>query len=191
MQPTIKFLLKDIHDTHKALMEDVELINQLQISVKKITACFQAGGKLLICGNGGSASQAEHLAAEFTGRFKLERPPLHAETLHNNISHLTAVANDYHFSQVFKRSLQAVGKTNDILLALSTSGQSENVIEVLKEAKKMGISSILWTGNKDGAAAKIADLALRYPGANTARIQEGHLVFSHILCELVETEMFG
>jgi len=151
--------------------------------------CLQSGGKLLFFGNGGSAADAQHLAAEFVGRFVLERQGLPAIALTTDSSILTSVGNDYGFDQVFARQIEALGQPNDVAVGISTSGNSPNVIEAVKKAKKQNVKTIGLAGKDGGALAKSVDLAITVSSTNTARVQECHIAIGHILCELVENEL--
>jgi len=154
-----------------------------------LTACLAAGGKVLIFGNGGSAADAQHLAAEFVNRFQIERPPLAALALTTDTSVLTSIGNDYHFDDVFSKQIRALGKKRDIAWGISTSGNSPNVVKAVKTAQKMGISTIGMTG-RGGELAECADLVLAVDSDNTARIQETHITLGHILCELLERKLY-
>jgi D-sedoheptulose 7-phosphate isomerase len=154
-----------------------------------IANCLQFGNKLLLFGNGGSAADAQHLAAEFVGRFVRERAGLPAIALTTDSSILTAVGNDYGFEQVFSRQIEALGRPNDVAIGISTSGNSANVIEGVKQASKQKLKTIGLTGKDGGAIATCVDLSITVACANTARIQECHITIGHILCELVETEL--
>jgi D-sedoheptulose 7-phosphate isomerase len=154
-----------------------------------ITTCLQAGSKLLFFGNGGSAADAQHLAAEFVGRFVSERAGLAAISLTTDASILTAVGNDYGFDRVFARQVQALGRPGDVAVAISTSGNSPNVLEAVKEAKKLGLNVIGLTGKDGGALAREAHVAITVDSGSTARIQECHIAIGHIFCELVEREL--
>jgi D-sedoheptulose 7-phosphate isomerase len=154
-----------------------------------ITICLQSGGKLLFFGNGGSAADAQHLAAEFVGRFVLERAGLAAISLTTDSSILTAVGNDYGFNRVFARQVQALGRPGDVAVAISTSGNSPNILEAVKEAKKNGLNVIGLTGKDGGALSREARVAITVESASTARIQECHIAIGHIFCELVEREL--
>jgi len=155
-----------------------------------IVSCLQAGNKLLLFGNGGSAADAQHLAAEFVGRFAIERAGLPAIALTTDSSILTAVGNDFGFEQVFSRQIEALGRPNDVAIGISTSGNSANVLAGLKQASKQNLKTIGLTGKDWGAVAKGVDLSITVACANTARVQECHITIGHILCELVETELF-
>jgi len=154
-----------------------------------LTACLAAGGKVLIFGNGGSAADAQHLAAEFVNRFQIERPPLAAFALTTDTSVLTSIGNDYHFDDVFSKQIRALGKKKDVAWGISTSGNSPNVVKAVKTAQKMGISTIGMTG-RGGELAACANLVLAVDSDNTARIQETHITLGHILCELLERKLY-
>ena len=173
------------------ILSDSELIDLIQKSADWTTEALQNDNKILFCGNGGSASDAQHLACELSGRFYLDRPPLFAECLHGNASFLTAVANDYGYNEVFARGVKAMGRKGDILYALSTSGNSKNILKAVKAAKKIGMKVIGMTGESGGKMKDLCDLILRMPSEDTPRIQEAHIMVGHIICELVEVEIFG
>jgi D-sedoheptulose 7-phosphate isomerase len=172
------------------ILEDVQLIE----SIKQISDCihhaFSIGNKLLLCGNGGSAADAQHLAAEFSGRFYQDRPPLFAEALHVNTSYLTAVANDYGFDHVYSRLVEAKGVKGDALIGLSTSGESINSIRAFEKAQEMGVTTIAFTGKKGNKLAELADHSFCVPSTDTPRIQEVHIMIGHIICEYVESAVF-
>ena len=167
------------HDCGETIVQAASLMIQ----------CLQSGGKLLFFGNGGSAADAQHLAAEFVGRFVLERQGLPAIALTTDSSILTSVGNDYGFDQVFARQIEALGQPNDVAVGISTSGNSPNVIEAVKKAKKQNVKTIGLAGKDGGALAKSVDLAITVSSTNTARVQECHIAIGHILCELVENEL--
>ena len=144
----------------------------------------------MLCGNGGSAADAQHIAAELSGRFYLDRPPLDAEALHVNSSYLTAVANDYSFDVIYSRMLEAKGKKGDALIAISTSGNSKNIIQAVKKAKELGVITIGFTGEHGGELKNLCDYCIQVPSNDTPRIQECHILFGHILCEIIEGELF-
>ena len=154
-----------------------------------LTACMAAGGKVLIFGNGGSAADAQHLAAEFINRFQIERPPLAAIALTTDTSVLTSIGNDYHFDDIFSKQIKSLGKKGDIAWGLSTSGNSPNVVKAVKTAQKIGISTIGMTG-RGGELAKCADLVIAVDSNTTARVQETHITLGHILCELLERKLY-
>jgi D-sedoheptulose 7-phosphate isomerase len=151
----------------------------------RIKACLASGAKILIFGNGGSAADAQHLAAEFVNRFRIERPPLPALALTTDTSLLTSIANDYHFNAVFSKQIQALGKKGDIAWGISTSGNSENVLQAIEQAKTQGLFTMAMTG-RGGRLAACAELVFAVDCDDTPRIQEAHITLGHILCELVE-----
>jgi len=155
-------------------------------AARRLAGVFQAGGKVLLFGNGGSAADAQHLAAEFVNRFQVERPPLAALALTTDTSILTAVANDYDFRQVFAKQVRALGRPGDLAWGISTSGNSPNVVEGLKVARELGLATLALSGRDGGPVAAAADLALVVPSRNTARIQEVHITIGHVLCDLVD-----
>ncbi|MGE5247219.1 MAG: SIS domain-containing protein [Verrucomicrobiota bacterium] len=158
-------------------------------AAQSIAEAFKAGRKLLLFGNGGSASDAQHIAAEFMNRFLIERPPLPAIALTTDTSVLTSIANDYSFDEVFSKQVKALGKKGDVALGITTSGSSANVLKALRAAKKLGMVTIALTGEA-GKAATLADIALQVPSRSTPRIQEAHIVVGHILCDLTDTLLF-
>ena len=164
-------------------------IDQIIRAAEKMAACIKAGNKIMIFGNGGSAADAQHLAAEFVNRFKIERPPLAALALTTDTSILTSIGNDYHFDEIFSKQIEALGRKNDIAWGLSTSGNSKNVIQAIKAANKKKIFSIAPTG-RGGALADCAGLVFSAESDDTARIQEAHITLGHILCDLVERTLF-
>jgi len=178
---------------HNRLFADFNENLQEQVLgfTRDLIECFNSGHKFLLLGNGGSSADAQHFSAELMGRFKKERPSLPAYALTTNSSLLTALSNDYDFTQVFSRQLLGIVKKGDLVLGISTSGNAENVIEAFKAAKQQGASTCLLTGSKGGRAGKIADRAILIPSDNTPRIQEAHIFVIHTVCELLEEEMFG
>lgn len=177
-------------ETKQKLLGDPNIIDTMQNIADDCINTFNCGGKVLFCGNGGSASDAQHLAAELSGRFNYDREPLFAEALHVNTSYITAVANDYSYDVVYSRMVKAAGKKGDVLFGITTSGNSANVINALEEAKKIGMITIALTGSNKGRADEIADYCIKIPSKNTARIQESHILVGHIICEIIETNMF-
>jgi D-sedoheptulose 7-phosphate isomerase len=164
---------------HTRIDQIIDLSNMVIESLKK-------GGKVMIFGNGGSASDSQHIAAELVGRYQKEREALPAIALTTNTSILTAIANDYGYEFVFSKQIEALGQKNDIAIGISTSGKAKNVATGIKQAKKMGIKTIVFTGGDGGDIAKLADVSLIVPSKVTARIQEAHIAVGHIICELVE-----
>jgi D-sedoheptulose 7-phosphate isomerase len=172
------------------LMADADLVGRIEQLAQSMTAVFQQKRKVLFCGNGGSAADAQHLAAELSGRFYKNRPPLFAEALHVNTSFLTAVANDYGYDEVYARMVEAAGHPGDMLVAISTSGNSPNIIKAIEKAKQCGMTVVGMTGRTGGAMADLCDLLINIPSSDTPRIQESHILVGHIVCELVEMLLF-
>ena len=163
---------------------------QLLYIVDTLVHAFKNKGKVLFCGNGGSAADAQHLAAELSGRFYKDRKALPAEALHLNTSYLTAVANDYSFDVVYERLIDGIGNPGDVLIAMTTSGNSKNIIRAIEKANELGMTTIVLTGETGGDAAVLGKLVLRVPSRNVPRIQEMHLLLGHIICQLVEERLF-
>jgi D-sedoheptulose 7-phosphate isomerase len=190
MKQKIINAVKESAGVKNAILENPEIIEALQTIVEKIVSCYQHGGKVLFCGNGGSAADAQHLAAELSGRFYYDRAPLYAEALHVNTSYLTAVANDYSYDEVYARLVKAMGRKGDILIGLSTSGNSGNILRALAQAKQQEMLTFGLTGEGGGKMKELCDLTIRIPSAVTPRIQEAHILVGHIICELVEASLF-
>ena len=183
---------RDSIETKKRAQDD--LVTVIQNAGDLMVNILLSEGKILSCGNGGSAADAQHFSAELLNRFEKERPGLPAVALTTDSSTLTAIANDYSFKQVFSKQVRAIGRSNDLLLAISTSGNSDNVIEAINAAHDRNISVIALTGKDGGAIAKILDqkdIEIRAPSERTARIQEVHLVVIHCLCDFIDTKLFG
>ena len=178
-------------DLKKKLLADSLLLTRIGEAAGLIVKAYRSGNKTLFCGNGGSAADAQHLAAELSGKFYIDRPPIHAEACHVNTSFMTAVSNDYGFEKAYARYIQAVGKKGDVLVAISTSGNSENVLLALDQAREIGFSCIVLSGSTGGKMAAKADLLINVPSDDTPRVQELHILIGHIICELVENELFG
>lgn len=155
-----------------------------------IIKAVKSGNKVILFGNGGSAADSQHIAAEFIGRFKKERPPIPAIALSTNTSIITALSNDYGYQASFKRQLEALASTGDVVVGISTSGNAANVDEALKSARRLGLKIVTMTGEDGGKIVKLADIALKVPSRNTPRIQEAHITAGHIICELVEGELY-
>lgn len=173
------------------ILSDNAFVQRLSNAVDICVKSLKSGGRVWFAGNGGSAADAQHLAAELSGRFYLDRPPLPAEALHVNSSFLTAVANDHGYEKVYSRLLQGCAHAGDVLVAISTSGNSENIIEAAKMAKSLNLNVIAFTGNTGGVLRDYCDLLLNVPCDDTPRIQESHIMIGHILCENIERELFG
>lgn len=175
---------------HIALAELVrtELAGQISVCAQTLTNCLNNGGKILVCGNGGSAADAQHFAAELVGRFEVERCGLPAIALTTDSSCLTAIGNDYGFERVFSRQVEALAGEKDLLIGISTSGNSQNVLVALQAAKQIGCATVGLTGHDGGSIAAMVDCSLVVPTQRTARVQEMHLLIIHILCELIDAE---
>ncbi len=179
---------------NRAVADSVSLKQQFAAQQgEKVTAaarllakCLKEGGKILLFGNGGSAADAQHIAAEFVNRFQVERPPLAAVALTTDTSILTAVANDYHFNEVFAKQVKALGRPGDAAIGISTSGGSTNVVAALQAAQEMGLHTVALSGRDGGPVAALADVAVVVPGRDTPRIQEVHILIGHVLCDLVD-----
>ena len=174
-------------EAFEKLKRSDELKRAVVLAAEKICASFENGGKLILCGNGGSAADCQHIAAEFVGRFKLERPALAAVALNCNTSSVTAIGNDYGFEQVFARQVEAFAHANDVLVGISTSGGSKSVVRALEKAKELGCFTILLTG--DACKASITDLTIKAPSDDTPTIQEMHIFIGHFLAEYVEEKL--
>ena len=172
------------------LLKDQQLLYIVEGIVSVCIAAFDQDKKILFCGNGGSASDAQHIAAELSGRFYKDRKPLFAEALHVNSSYMTAVANDYGYEQTYARMLQAAGRKGDVLFGISTSGNSPNVVKAIERANEVGLTTIGFTGQDGGKMDAICDLMIKIPSDDTPRIQEAHILIGHIICQLIEEELF-
>jgi D-sedoheptulose 7-phosphate isomerase len=158
--------------------------------IKMVSHAFESGNKILLFGNGGSAADAQHLAAEFVNRYVMDRPPLPAVALTTDTSILTSVSNDIAFDEIFSKQLRALGKEGDVAIGISTSGNSPNIVKAFEVAKEMGMKRVALTGNNGGVISKMADFSLVVPSTSTPRIQEVHILIGHILCEMVEHSLF-
>ncbi|HEV2957900.1 MAG TPA: D-sedoheptulose 7-phosphate isomerase [Xanthobacteraceae bacterium] len=171
--------------------DDVTLRRSLAAIADRIARTFRDGGKVLLAGNGGSAADAQHIAAEFLSRFKLDRSPLPAIALTTDSSVLTAIGNDYGFAEVFERQVRALGRAGDVFIAISTSGRSENVLAALRAARELGLTTVGFTGGSGGDMHALCEFVCAAPSDDTALIQQVHLVAAHVLCLLVEQDLFG
>jgi D-sedoheptulose 7-phosphate isomerase len=185
----IESISESIEVKQKILTNSV-LISEIRKIAVACTSAFSRGNKVLFCGNGGSAADAQHLAAELSGRFYYDRPPLPAEALHVNSSYLTAVANDYSYDEVYARLLKGMGREGDILIGLSTSGNSKNIVRAFEVARELRIATVGLTGVTGGNMAGLCDFIINVPSQDTPRIQEAHILVGHIICELVESTLF-
>lgn len=187
---TIKRNIEDSIQLKNRLLQDEGIIQKTEEVAISIVDCFRNGGKVLFCGNGGSAADAQHLAAELSGRYYYDRPPLFAEALHVNTSYLTAVANDNSFEEIYSRLITAIGNPGDVLIGLSTSGNSMNVVNAIKAGNEKGMKTISFTGKTGGKLNGISNLTIKVPSDDTPRTQECHMLLGHAICEIVEREMF-
>lgn len=190
MKDLIKAKLKTSIDLKTSLMSNDLILETLEKITNEIVNCYKHDGKVLWCGNGGSAADAQHLAAELTGRYYYDRPPLFSEALHVNTSYLTAVANDYSYGEVYSRLTKGMGRKGDVLIGLSTSGNSENVVNALKTANEIGMITVGFTGEGGGKMKEHCKYLIAIPSKDTPRIQECHMLFGHSICEVVETSLF-
>lgn len=177
-------------DLKTAVMQNQELLGAMAGLTEAVATAYRNGGKVLWCGNGGSAADAQHLAAELSGRFYYDRAPLFSEALHVNTSYITAVANDYSYDLIYSRLIQAMGRKGDVLIGLSTSGNSKNVVKALDKANEMGVITAGFTGQTGGEMKYVSKFLINIPSTDTPRIQECHMLLGHTLCELVESELF-
>ncbi|WP_080902821.1 SIS domain-containing protein [Parabacteroides sp. Marseille-P3160] len=178
-------------DVKQHILQQPELLGRIEQATELVATAFRSGGKVFFCGNGGSAADAQHLAAEFSGKFYLDRKGLPAEALHCNTSYLTAVSNDYSYEIAYARLIDGIGKAGDVLIGLSTSGNSKNILLAFEKARSMGISTIGFTGKGGGKMRELSDVLLNVPSEDTPRIQESHILIGHILCEIVERNLFA
>ena len=186
---TIRTTFQASIDTKQALIDDTTRLEVLLEVAKLASSTIKANKKIMLCGNGGSAADSQHIAAEFIGRFEKERKSMAAIALTTDTSALTAIGNDYGYEEVFSRQVEGLGQSGDLLIGISTSGNSKNVIKALEVAKKKGVNTVALVGDKpNGVMQTIADYVLVAPSANTARIQECHILMMHTICQLVESE---
>lgn len=187
----IKKIIKASIDTKQSVLQNEGLLKTIAASVEIIVNAFLNGKRVYFCGNGGSAADAQHLAAEFSGRFYTDRKALPAEALHCNTSYLTAVGNDYGFDEIYSRLIDGIGERGDVLVGLSTSGNSPNILKALKTAKKKEMITIGFTGKSGGEMRTLCDHLINIPSTDTPRIQECHIMVGHIICQLVEEKYFA
>ena len=191
VKETISKSLKESIEVKENIVKDEKLLDLISEVALKIVDAFKQDKKVLFCGNGGSAADAQHIAAELSGRFYIDRAPLFAEALHVNTSYLTAVANDYSYDEIFSRLVKAKGRRGDILIGISTSGRSRNVIKALIQAKEIGMITVGMTGADGSGMKQWCDYLIEVPSNDTPRIQEAHITIGHIICEIVEKKLFG
>ena len=187
----IKDIIQASIETKQQVLQNEELLKTIATVVDAIVTAFKNGKRVYFCGNGGSAADAQHLAAEFSGRFYKDRKALPAEALHCNTSYITAVGNDYGFDVVYSRIIEGIGEKGDILIGLSTSGNSANIVKAFEAAKEKGMISIALTGITGGQLKPISNYLINIPSADTPRIQESHIMVGHIICQLVEEKIFS
>jgi len=186
----IKESLKNSINTKKHLLSDPNFLSTMNHIISQCVQALKNGNSIYWAGNGGSAADAQHLAAELSGRFYYDRPPLPSDALHCNTSYITAVGNDYGYELIYSRLIRGIGKKGDILIGLSTSGNSENILKAFNVAKKMGMYTIGLTGSNGQKFVDNADVTIKVPSTDTPRIQECHMVIGHTICEIIENEMF-
>jgi len=186
----IKKIIKASIDTKQSVLQNEGLLKTIEASIDVIVNAFRNGNRVYFCGNGGSAADAQHLAAEFSGRFYTDRKALPAEALHCNTSYLTAVANDYSFDEIYSRLIDGIGEKGDVLVGLSTSGNSPNILKAFNTAKKKEMVTIGFTGKSGGELRTLCNHLINIPSTDTPRIQESHIMVGHIICQLVEEKYF-
>jgi D-sedoheptulose 7-phosphate isomerase len=186
----IKSIIQGSIDVKNKILGDEKILQTVKDCVHLLVSAFKTGNKVLFCGNGGSAADAQHLAAEFSGRFYIDRDALPAEALHCNTSYITAVGNDYGFDVIYSRMIRGTGNEGDVLVGLSTSGNSLNIINAFEAAKEKKMVTIAFTGKSGGKLNGLADHLINVPSEDTPRIQESHITLGHIICQLVEEEYF-
>ncbi len=186
----IKDIITKSIETKQQILQDEEFLARIEKAVELISAAFKNGNKVLFCGNGGSAADAQHLAAEFSGRFYKNRAALPAEALHCNTSYLTAVANDYSYDVIYARLIEGMGLKGDVLLGFSTSGNSVNIVKAFEAAKSKEMITMGFTGATGGIIKEMSDVLFNVPSSDTPRIQESHIMIGHIICQFVEENVF-
>ena len=187
----IKELIQSSIEVKQSLLQDEAFVKQIETVVEVVTNAFKNGNAVYFAGNGGSAADAQHLAAEFSGRFYKDRKALPSDALHCNSSYLTAVANDYSYDVIYSRLLEGIAKKGDVLVGISTSGNSGNIVKAFEMAASMGVITVGFTGANGGKMKNMANYLINVPSNTTPRIQESHILVGHIICELVEENIFG
>ena len=190
MQSTIQSIIQASIDTKQTVLHDPVILKTIEDCVNIITQAFAAGKRVWFCGNGGSAADAQHLAAEFSGRFYKNRKALPAEALHCNTSYLTAVANDYSYDDIYARLVDGITDAGDVLIGFSTSGNSANILKAFEVAREKQLITIGFTGASGGKMRELSHFLINVPSNDTPRIQESHILIGHIICELVEAKLF-
>lgn len=183
--------IEDSIDVKNKIVSDKELLTVIKEAASEIVSCYKNGGKLLLCGNGGSAGDAQHIAGEMVARFRLERKALSAIAFNTNSSVVTAIGNDYEYNYIFERQVEAFGHEGDVLISISTSGNSESVVRAINKASEMGIKTVSLLGKDGGRCNDISDFSIVIPSSDTPRIQESHIMVGHIICDMVERSLFG
>ena len=191
MKNYIKDQIKKSYETKQIIYNDNVLLDNIVEVAQKCVELYRGDKKTILAGNGGSAADAQHIAAELVGRYGFDRPSIPSLALTTDTSNLTAIGNDYGYDQVFSRQLEGMGQAGDIFIGISTSGNSVNIIKAFESAKKKGIMTVALTGRDGGKMAKMADIALIVPSDSTPRIQESHILIGHILCDIIEKEIFA
>ncbi len=186
----IKDIINQSIKVKQDLVSDAHLVETIAKLSDRIVEAYRNKGVVYFCGNGGSAADAQHLAAELSGRFYYDRPPLAAEALHVNTSYLTAVANDYSYDEIYARYIRGMGRAGDVLIGISTSGNSKNILRAFEAAKAIGMVVVAFTGATGGEMKQYADYLINIPSKDTPRIQESHIMVGHIVCQLVESSLF-
>ena len=176
--------------TKQNILRNIDMLERIQAVADVMVKALREGKRILWCGNGGSAADAQHLAAELSGRFYYDRPPLNSEAMHCNTSYLTAVANDYGYDLIYSRMIDGACKPGDVLVGISTSGNSTNICNAFRKAKDLGVITVAMTGETGGEMKELADYLLNVPSTDTPRIQESHIMLGHIICEIVEATIF-
>jgi D-sedoheptulose 7-phosphate isomerase len=190
MKNSITNIINQSIEVKQSIISDDKLLSQIDECIKIITEAFKRGNKVIFCGNGGSAADAQHLAAEFSGRFYIDRKALPSEALHCNASYLTAVANDYSYDVIYSRLVEGIGRSGDVLIGITTSGNSKNIINAINKANELSMFTIGFTGKAGGALEKSAMINIKVSSDDTPRVQECHIMIGHIICEFVERNMF-
>lgn len=191
MQEQFKDIIRSSINVKEQILTDASMLSDLEKAVELIVHAFKKGNRIWFCGNGGSAADAQHLAAEFSGRFYTDRLALPAEALHCNSSYLTAVANDYSYEVVYARLVQGICQEGDVLIGLSTSGNSGNIVKAFEAAREKGVYTVGFTGSSGGKMKSLSDILFNVPSSDTPRIQESHIMLGHIICQFVEQVYFS
>jgi D-sedoheptulose 7-phosphate isomerase len=187
----IKDQIKKSYETKQAVYQNENLINKIEQVSKLCVELYRGKNKTILAGNGGSAADAQHIAAELVGRYGFDRPSIPSLALTTDTSCLTAIGNDYGYEKIFSRQLEGMGQSGDIFIGISTSGNSKNIINAFISAKEKGITTVALVGRDGGEMAKMADIALVVPSDSTPRVQESHILIGHIICDIIEKEIFG